>query len=162
MNYWFDTNDALRMSPLGKSVLFHLDKPLNLVTLMQTPRFLALFLVTMSCAGQENDVVDSTGFQPVLICVPDGFAWNIPELKPIDNTCAFYFTRTFQSTDSWETPWTTERIKNAVDLCLQGEFPWIIGWNLWLPQSCVSLQETYRIWRGNTPFVCIGEDDYFL
>lgn len=27
MNYLLDNNDALRMSPLGRSVLFHLHKP---------------------------------------------------------------------------------------------------------------------------------------
>lgn len=74
MNYLFDKNDALRMSPPGKSVLFHLDKPLHLAALRQIPSSFALFFVSMSCAGQESNVIGSTGFQPVLICGPYGFA----------------------------------------------------------------------------------------
>lgn len=35
MNYLLDDNDALRMTPLGRSVLFHLHKPL--AALRQTP-----------------------------------------------------------------------------------------------------------------------------
>lgn len=68
MNYLFDKNDALRISPPGRSILFHLDKLLHLVALRQIPSFFALLLVTMSYAGQKSNVIGSTGFQAVLIC----------------------------------------------------------------------------------------------
>lgn len=70
--YLFDNSDALRMSPLGRSLLFHLDKPP--AALRQTPSLFAPFLVTMYCAGQENNVIGSTVFPPVLMCGPYGFA----------------------------------------------------------------------------------------
>lgn len=73
MNYLFDRNDALRMSPLGRSVLFHLDKPV--AALRQIPSLFSPFLVTMYCTRQENNVIDFTVVPPVLICRPHGFAW---------------------------------------------------------------------------------------
>lgn len=53
MNYLLDNNDAFRMSILGRSVLFHLHKPL--AALRQTPSLFSPFLVTMYCAGQESN-----------------------------------------------------------------------------------------------------------
>lgn len=73
MNYLFDSNDALSMSLLGRSVLFHLDK--LLAALRQTPSLFSLFLVTMYCARQESNVIGFTVVPPVLICRPHGFAW---------------------------------------------------------------------------------------
>lgn len=51
MNYLLDDNDALRMTPLGRSVLFHLHKPL--AALRQTPSLFSPSLVTMYCAGRK-------------------------------------------------------------------------------------------------------------
>lgn len=73
MNSLFDNNGALRMSPLGRSVLFHLGK--TLAALRQTPSLFSPFLVAMYCAGQKSNVIGSTVFPPVLICRPYGFAW---------------------------------------------------------------------------------------
>lgn len=102
MNYLIDNNDALRTSTAGRSVLFHLHKPLHLAALRQTHVFFALFLLTTSCAGQESNVIGYAGFPPrfdlwaLWICIKH------PRIKPTGNRCAFVgpFTRTSQSTGS--------------------------------------------------------------
>lgn len=59
---------------LGEVSFFTWTKTLHLAALRQTPSLFALFLVTISCAGQESNVLGSTGFPPVLTCGPYRFA----------------------------------------------------------------------------------------
>lgn len=63
------------------------------------------------------------------------------------------------------TPWITDWSKNTVDLyCLQWEeFLWVTYWNLGLPQSCVTLQDTYSIQPGRIlPWYVSGKMTIFF
>lgn len=112
MNYWFD-NNVLRTSSPGRSVLFHLDEAFHLAILRQTPRIYTLFLVTMSCAGWENNV---TGFPPVLICGPC-LKTSIPEWSLLKAGVPFLVTlQGARSPQTLKTPWITDWRKNAAGL----------------------------------------------